>query len=256
MQLLLTATCVSEKIKTKGVEIGQRMSYLPSSFLIGENQWIVVFRFGVVVTIGINEKERVDIFSELAPYLEIPLSSQLSEGIFITINNEADSINNEQISLKELSREHVLIMADILAKSVMLERYEAAMSDVFNEIEPLARKLMQGKGPSIKSKNLINRIGATLLIKQIMVGRVEVNEKPEILWEHSELEKFYLTLEDEFEIAERNSALHKKLELITTTAETQLDLINNSHSLRVEWYIVFLIVFEILLTLYEMFLKH
>jgi uncharacterized Rmd1/YagE family protein len=34
------------------------------------------------------------------------------------------------------------------------------------------------------------------------------------------------------------------------------DLLSTRHSLRVEWYIVILIVFEILLTLYEMFIKH
>ncbi len=46
------------------------------------------------------------------------------------------------------------------------------------------------------------------------------------------------------------------MSLITTTAETQLELLHNKHSLRVEWYIVILIVVEILLTLYEMFIRH
>lgn len=256
MQILMSATCVSEKIRSKGIQLGQRMSYLPSSFLIGDNQWVVVFRFGVIVTIGINDKERSDILDEIKPYMDSPLTSQLSEEIWISIGGLEDQINNEEISLKSLSREHVLVMADILAKSVMLDRYEVAMSEVFTEIEPLARQLMKGRSQKIKSKELTHRIGATLLIQQIMVGRVEVHEKPETLWEHPELEKFYFKLEDEFEIAERNSALQKKLGLITNTAETQLELINRSHSLRVEWYIVILIVVEIVLTLYEMFIKH
>jgi len=257
MQLLMSATCVSEKIRTKGIVLGQRMSYLPSSFLLGENQWVVVFRFGVIVTIGLNDKERTDVVSELSTYMDLPLSSNLQEDIYINIGGLEDVVDSEEINLKSLSREHVLVMADILAKSVMLDRYEAAMSEVFNEIEPLARQLMKGHSQKIKSKELTHRIGATLLIQQIMVGRVEVNEKPETLWEHTELTKFYTKLEDEFEIAERNSALQKKLDLITLTAETQLELINKSHSLRVEWYIVILIVVEIVLTLYELFFtKH
>jgi len=254
MQLTMSASCVSEKFRTKGIVLGQRMSYLPSSFLLGENQWVVVFRFGVVVTIGLNDKERSDVMIELTKYMDSPLATNLQEDICINVGGLEDIIDSEEISLKMLSREHVLVMSDILAKSVMLDRYEAAMSDVFNEIEPLARQLMKGHNQKIKPKELRHRIGATLLIKQIMVGRVEVNEKPETLWEHPELEKFYTKLEDEFEIAERNSALHKKLELITTTAETQLDLINNTHTLRVEWYIVILIVVEIFLTLYELFI--
>ncbi len=192
----------------------------------------------------------------MSPYLESPLSANISETFKIKLDSEEDKVDIDFIHLQKLTREHVLVMADILAKTIMLERYEAAMSEVFTEIEPLARQLMKGYRQKIKSKELTHRIGATLLMKQIMVGRVEVHEKPEILWEHPYLEKFYIRLEDEFEIVERNSALQKKLELITTTAETQLDLINNSHSLRVEWYIVILIVFEILLTLYELFIRH
>lgn len=253
MNLSMTATCISEKILTKKLELGTRMSYLPSSFQLGENQWIVTFRFGVIVTIGLNEKEFQDILTEIEPYLETPII-HMAETIELELGHSEASIDGEKIKLDELNKDNVLVMADIMAKSIMLERYEAAMTAVFIEIEPLARRLMKGYKQKIRSKELIHRIGATLLIQQMLVGRVEVNEKPETLWEHPELEKFYIKLEDEFEIAERNSALQKKLDLITLTAETQLELINKSHSLRVEWYIVILIVVEIFLTLYEMFL--
>ncbi|MGH8589703.1 MAG: hypothetical protein ACREXX_10350 [Gammaproteobacteria bacterium] len=48
-------------------------------------------------------------------------------------------------------------------------------------------------------------------------------------------------------------ALHRKLEVIGQTVETVLDLLQSRRSLRVEWYIVILIVAEIFLSLYEMF---
>ena len=50
--------------------------------------------------------------------------------------------------------------------------------------------------------------------------------------------------------------LDRKLEVIGDTAETLLGLLQDRHSLRVEWYIVLLIVVEILLTLYELFVRH
>jgi len=255
MNLVMTATSVCEKMKTKGIDLGQRMSYLPLSFSVGENQWIVIFRFGVVVTVGLHEKELQDIFAELEKYMETPLPTYTTETLNIELGSDKDALDDECLYLKELRREHVLVLADILAKSVMLDRYEALMSEEFTEIEPVAKRLIKGRGVKINSKALTQRIGASLLIQQVMVGRVEVHEKPEILWETPELSKLYTKLEDEYEIEERNSALQKKLQLITNTAETQLELINKSHSLRVEWYIVILIVVEIFLTLYEMFIK-
>lgn len=49
------------------------------------------------------------------------------------------------------------------------------------------------------------------------------------------------------------SALNRKLELISRTVATLLEVVQNKRSLRVEWYIVLLILFEIVLTLYDMF---
>ncbi|MCD8554947.1 RMD1 family protein [Seleniivibrio sp.] len=255
MSLTMIATSLCEKIKTKGIELGERTSHLPLSFRLGDNQWVVVFRFGVVATAGLNEREREDVFSELKPFMENPHAVQKSEDISIELGGGVDEVGSEQARIQALTREHVLVMADILAKSVMLERYESVMSEVFSETEPIAEKLMTGFHRKVSSSALKRTIGATLMAQQNMIGRVEVHEKPEVLWEHPELEKFYARLEDEYEIKERNDALEKKLRLINTTAETQLGLLHNSHSLRVEWYIVILIVFEILLTLYEMFLK-
>jgi uncharacterized Rmd1/YagE family protein len=255
MSLTMIATSLCERIKTKGIELGERTSHLPLSFRLGENQWVVVFRFGVVATLGLNEREREDVFSELKPFMENPHAVQKSEDISIEVGGGKDEVGSEQARIQALTREHILVMADILAKSVMLERYESIMSALFSETEPLAEKLMTGFSRKDSSAALKKTIGATLMAQQNMIGRVEVHEKPEVLWEHPELEKFFARLEDEYEIKERNDALEKKLRLVNTTAETQLGLLHNSHSLRVEWYIVILIVFEILLTLYEMFLK-
>ena len=46
------------------------------------------------------------------------------------------------------------------------------------------------------------------------------------------------------------------MEVISRTAETVLNLLQHQSGLRVEWSIVVLIVFEIGLTLFEMFFRH
>ena len=114
------------------------------------------------------------------------------------------------------------------------------------------RKLDQPRGSSGALKELLGHIGNTLLVQQKMIGRVEIEYKPDILWDQPDLERLYARLEDEYELHERLSTLERKLELIERTAETTLDLVQSRRMLRVEWYIVALIVFEVMLTLYEM----
>jgi uncharacterized Rmd1/YagE family protein len=84
-----------------------------------------------------------------------------------------------------------------------------------------------------------------------MTGRIEVSEKPELIWDYPEFERLYVRLEDEFELAERHAAIDRKLGLISKTAQTLLDLLHNRRSLRVEWYIVILIVVEIVINVGE-----
>lgn len=91
-----------------------------------------------------------------------------------------------------------------------------------------------------------------LLSEQMMVGRVEISEKPDMLWDNPGLEGLYLRMEGEFEIRERYVALERKLNLISRTVQTVAELLHSKRSLRLEWSIVILIVIEIMLTLYTM----
>jgi len=86
-----------------------------------------------------------------------------------------------------------------------------------------------------------------------MVGRVEIAEKPDVLWDHPELERLYARLEDEYELVERSRAMERKLALINETVGTLIDLVQNQRSVRLEWYIIGLIGIEILLSLYQLF---
>src|SRR5512134_1322940 len=119
----------------------------------------------------------------------------------------------------------------------------------------VAVQLEQTGRIAAKTRDLLRHVGASLHSEHLMVGRAAVSDKPEILWDVPGLEGLYLRLEDEFELQERHAALEQKLGLVTRTAQTLQDTLDTRHALRVEWYIVILIVVEIFLTLYELFLR-
>jgi uncharacterized Rmd1/YagE family protein len=142
-------------------------------------------------------------------------------------------------------------VAEVLAKNVVLSHYEKSIARVFDRIEPLAAELDRGGRTSRPVRELLRDVGGTLLIQHRMVGRAEIADKPDVLWEHPELEALYARLADEYEIRERHLALERKLELVSRTASTLVDLLQQNRSHRVEWYIVILIVVEIVITLTE-----
>jgi uncharacterized Rmd1/YagE family protein len=101
----------------------------------------------------------------------------------------------------------------------------------------------------------LQHIGRVLLTQHRMVGRVEVEEKPDVLWNHPELERLYLRLVDEYELTERSRAMERKLALIGKTADTLLDLVQTQRSVRLEWYIIGLIALELLLSIGSLVLR-
>jgi uncharacterized Rmd1/YagE family protein len=92
---------------------------------------------------------------------------------------------------------------------------------------------------------LLQLIGSALLAQHRVSGRIAFAEKPEILWDHPELERFYARLEDEYEIVERGTLLNGKMSVLASAAETFTDLMDTARSARLELLIVILIVAEL-----------
>jgi uncharacterized Rmd1/YagE family protein len=143
------------------------------------------------------------------------------------------------------------VVASVLAKSAVLGDYEGEVAAVFERIEPFAAELLKGRLAK-GGRALLRELGDVLLIESRMVGRAEVGEKPEITWDAPELDRLYEKLAKEYELRDREQALARKLDLISQAANTYLRLLSDRRTLRVEWYIVILILAEIiLLFLYE-----
>ena len=103
-----------------------------------------------------------------------------------------------------------------------------------------------------REAELLEQIGYVLKTQQFMVGRAEVEEKPEVLWDHPELERLYARLQDEYELRERSHAIERKLTLIHDAVGTLLELIQQKRNLRLEWYVIILILIEIALSAYQL----
>jgi uncharacterized Rmd1/YagE family protein len=182
-----------------------------------------------------------------------PFEQPEAEEVILALDDsKPEGMAEGQIILQAFSIERLQLVAEVLAKSVVLDRYETFVAKSFQRIEPLAETLQQSGRPGSKGRELLRHIGDMLSIQGRMVGRVEISEKPDLLWYQPGHEMLYARLKDEYEIYERHLALERKLDLISRTAETLLGILQNKRSMRVEWYITILIVFEILLSLYEL----
>jgi uncharacterized Rmd1/YagE family protein len=159
------------------------------------------------------------------------------------------------ILVRDLSVPRLLIVADALAKSVVLARDERQVANVFDTIEPFARELGRGGRTSRNRTDLLKLLGNALLVQHRLSGRVAVSDKPDVLWDRPDLERLYARLEDEYELSERGETMNRKLSVIAETATTLSDIIDTKRMLRLELIVVFLIAFEIVITFYEIYTR-
>lgn len=212
----------------------------------------VLFHYGVAVLFGLQPDEIDDFASRIRAVISEPFARPEKETTEIFVDkkmNEGQVLG--RICVHSYKTSSLQIVADVLAKSAVLSFYERNLTAHFDRIEPLAERLSRGRHGGIKGRQLLRHIGDVLLIEAKMIGRIEVTELPELIWEYPEYERLYMRLEDSFSLKERHEAIDRKLGLISKTAQTLLDLIHSERSLRVEWYIVILIVIDIVIALAE-----
>jgi required for meiotic nuclear division protein 1 len=250
------ALLVGHRLDLRRLQQVQPLATTPLTLEVAGGGLAVLFRFGAVVFFDVKPMQEAAFLEDLAPFVAEPLVQPETEALDVVVDPaRPEGLDQTGLAVPEADLPRLQVVADILAKSVLLAVQEARVASAFDRIEPLAEQL-QRRGRGTRSNQELTRyIGEMLLIQHRTVGRAEVGDKPDILWERTDLERLFQRLDAEYELGERRQALQLKLELIGDTAQTLLDLLQNRRSLRVEWYIVILIVVEIALTLYELFFR-
>jgi uncharacterized Rmd1/YagE family protein len=255
-RLRVRAILLGDRIDTAGLERSDMIASAPFAFRIGETGFAALFRYGVAVLAGLSPIEEDDILRKLAPRVAGPVARLDDEVALmeVTPDKEDQVPPGGPIQVRDLAPERFLVVADALAKSVAMAHNERQVSAVFDVIDPLARDLARAGRVPVDRRSILKLIGEALLVDHRMSGRVAVEDKPDVLWDRSDLERLYARLEDEYELTERARTLARKIGVVQETARALTDLIDAQRSVRLEATIVLLIVVEVIVTFYQLFM--
>ncbi len=251
------ALYIGEHIDLRGFMQSKRIpAQQPAVVPIPSGGMVLLFRYGAAVFFDVSPSEQQRFLDEIKPLVTQEYEHPEHEELRVSITSEKpEGEIREAVILKDASLERLQTVAAVLSKSVALAQYEADVAVNFELIEPFAVQLEQSGRGGHNMRLLLRHIGRALLDELKMVARIQVVDRPELIWDHPDLEQLYLGLEDEFELQERAAILDRKLELMSRTVGTVLDLLQKRRSVRVEWYIVILIVLELVLTVYQLVIQ-
>ena len=252
--ILVRPLLLGDRLDTRALRRTEEAALLlPMTIRVGEG-WVVLFRYGVIVSIGVPQPAEAALLESLAHAVSDPLPAGECEEVHIVVDagREETVDAGGAIVVGQASPERFGAIAEILARSALLSHHEATIAQLFDRIEPLAIALRRDGRIGWRDRDLLRQIGDVLFTQHKMVGRAEAMERPELLWEHPELERLYARLEAEYELRDRARALDAKLDLLSRSCETLIGLVQARRSLRVEWYVVLLIVAELCLSIFAL----
>jgi uncharacterized Rmd1/YagE family protein len=242
---------LGQSIDLKGLEREDAVSKNPLAFRVAGSGLAVLFRSGAAAFIGLSPLEEEDIVRSLEMRISGAHGVRDSETARIIVDPSVEDgiASTGDIQLRTDDSARLLLVAEAVADSAALSADERRIAEAFDRIEPVMSELAAGRLPPGPRAELLARLGEVLQIQQRLSTRLDLVDKPDILWDRPELERLWARLVDEYDLVPRARAIGRKLDVIRETTSTLGDLIATRTSHRLELWIIGLIVFEIVLSL-------
>ena len=254
--LTARALLLGERLDHRGLPRDGAPLFDPVPLATPDGLTAFAFRWGAVVLIGASPEQEAAIIEMLRPRLTNALAKPIEEVATILPGAEQDGVDADGVvRLRDLTPARLAVVADALAKSAALAHQEILLTQALDRLEPIVTTLRTEGRLSASSRALQRQIGHALAARSRTTARVEAEDKPELLWDHPELERLHARLADEYELKERSAALDRKLSLIGDTTEGVLTLIHGRRAMGLEVAVVVLVGIEVVFTLWEYLVK-
>ncbi|MFE4143090.1 RMD1 family protein [Peribacillus sp. YIM B13472] len=222
---------------------------------VDESQQVLVFSFGSIVFINYSQADEIKEFSSFIhsfePDIDLANVDRYTDDYSLHFS-ETENINltDEFVVVPKYEFFYPELISTILAKSVALEKTEEQLGKIHDKLEAMIDRLEKGK-LRIGNKELARTTAKIVRHEYNTLAYIMILDKPDITWTSSIAGEFYDRMLDFFELNDRYKILKSKTEILYNIMD---GFSNISHSIRglfVEWIIVILIVFEIILTILE-----
>ncbi len=244
---------MKELFQLKGFTIENRD---PLVLVKGDSK-MIVFKYGVVVFISQSE-EQIDF---LIKKLEIHLDGGFEKGkrrveeVTIKKAPKEEQIHNSVVYCHEINENFKILLAVMLARSLILEFFEDQVGTQLNTLTNILGSFEKKGRTNLSTRNLLKIVARAMQLRNLMVSQMALLDKPDFTWDDPYLDQWYPILDDEYEITDRYEILVKKNDIIFGDVEFVLNYLESRKGLFLEAVIVFLIVFEILIVMMEFLVK-
>jgi uncharacterized Rmd1/YagE family protein len=271
----ITVYCVAESIDRKELELrlrerggaallhqypdvlyGMYESSKDGSIVRGE---VFYFDYGCLAFWGLSERQEREVLGLLVgPALvdALPASEwEVEQFQFHYSLSEKPHIQNDTITINYRLRNDHLIKLSIshaLAQSAKLSVYEGRVIEIVENTKDLPETLAATGEVGLSRKQIARLIGRVFIQKSAVNLLSTVLDTPEFFWSAPDsMQNLYKRVCEYMEYDTRVEVLNNRFQVLQEMLDMLRDHSNNAHASRLEWVIIWLIVIEVVVGLFE-----
>ncbi|KAK9796644.1 hypothetical protein WJX73_007435 [Symbiochloris irregularis] len=220
---------------------------------------IYYFDYGCVAFWGLTVQQEQEVLRSLVlPYQENPLPSfetERDEFQFHYTANERPHIQNDTITIHHrFSSDHLikLSISHALSQSTKLCVFEERVLEIVASTKDLPEILASTGNVIISRKAIAQLIGRVFIQKAAVNLLSTVLDTPEFFWSAPDsLQTLYKKVCEYMELDNRVEVLNNRFQVLQEMLDMLRDHKNTAHSARLEWIVIWLIVVEVIVGLFE-----
>lgn len=212
---------------------------------------VYLFDYGVVVFWRLSPDERQEVLSGIADHAHAPLSVTLDDVFTYETGSDKPFIKNDHINLPDNDTLTELAVSHGIAQSTKLAQFENHVLKTISSTEHIPENIARTGSAGLSRRKIAQLRGRLFLTTSDIMLNYALLDVPDFFWEYPELDGYYVKVSDYLEIRQRVTVLTKKLETIHQLFDMMADEQKHKHSAMLEWIIIWLIAFEIIVFMFH-----
>ncbi|KAJ8609955.1 hypothetical protein CTAYLR_008086 [Chrysophaeum taylorii] len=218
---------------------------------------VFVFGFGCVVMWGFDKSEERELVAGLLGdhSVDAGLTSaaervEAHDTMTYKVEAGRGTCKNDVIRLSSDDPLEKFSLSYALAQSAKLFIWEFRVDVTIKEVKHIPERLAATGKTDLTEKRISQMIGKVFIERTQVNLHSEILDVPELLWEDDQHEPGYVELRQHLDVPERVDLLNNRLDILKELLEVLNTQLSNHHSSRLEIIVIWLIIAEILVTLF------
>lgn len=213
-----------------------------------DDTWSMIFAYGAVVHWNIDSEAQNKLHHLLLDHADNYLMTPEEDHFTFTLNCPHTRIAEDHIEIESSDPMILFSLSQGMAQSIKLASFETNAITTINNTSYIPKSLAVDGKIKLSRQEIAKIRGQLFLTKSDIILNYDLLDKPDFFWEYPEYEEYYAIAAKYLEVAPRTEVLSKKLETIHELFEMLADEQKHRHSSILEWIIIGLIAFEIIMT--------